>query len=155
MTPGACRRAPGDALRADLEQARADALAHLGRRLWAARLEHVRAGLAGDVALARRTEPRDRRVSVSGIVAQRVAQLVDRPHVELALDALGVGVQRAGEAAVGHAQLAQRPVERLLAQCGADRVAGELEAVQVGPGEQRVVVEHLLEVGTVHVASTA
>ena len=40
---------------------------------------------------------------------------LQRPHVELALHALGVGVQRRAEAALGAAHLAQRPVERLAA----------------------------------------
>ena len=44
---------------------------------------------------------------------ERLAHLGRRPHVELALDALGVGVERAREPALRLAELAQRPVERL------------------------------------------
>ena len=42
-------------------------------------------------------------------------ELVRRPDVEAALLALGVGVQRRGEAALRAAHLAQHLVERLLA----------------------------------------
>ena len=70
----------------------------------------------------------------------------DRPHVELALDALRIGVQRGGEPALVLAQLADRPVQGLLAHPPEQRLLGDLVGVQVGPREQRVVVEHLLEV---------
>ena len=80
-------------------------------------------------------------------VTELGAELVERPHVVATLDALGVGVQRAGESTLGAAQLAQDEVQRLLAGAAQDRVAADLEPVQVGAGEQRVVVEHLLEVG--------
>ena len=40
----------------------------------------------------------------------------------------------------------EREVERLAAHALEQRVAGDLPGVQVGAGEQRVVVEHLLEV---------
>ena len=48
-------------------------------------------------------------------LAEGRAELLDRPHVELALDALGVGVQRRAEASLGTAHLAQHPIERLAA----------------------------------------
>ena len=72
--------------------------------------------------------------------------LGERPDVELALDALGVGVERGGEAALLLAQLGERPVERLAAHALEQRLARDLPRVQVGAGQQRVVVEHLLEV---------
>ena len=79
--------------------------------------------------------------------AEGIAQLGLAPHVELALDALGVGVERRAEAALGTAHLAQRPVERLAANPPEALPPRDLPAVEVGAGEQRVVVEHLLEVG--------
>ena len=57
------------------------------------------------------------------LVAEHGAHLVGPPDVELALDALGVGVQRGREAALGLAQLAQRPVERLRAHAREQRLA--------------------------------
>jgi hypothetical protein len=81
-----------------------------------------------------------------GEVAEHRAHLGGPPDVELALDALGVGVERGGERALVLAELAQREVERLAAHALEQRLAGDLPAVQVGAGEQRVVVEHLLEV---------
>ena len=80
-------------------------------------------------------------------LAQHGADLLRRPDVEAALLALGVGVERRVEAALRPAHLAQRPVERLLADAAVALVPERLPAVQVGAGEQRVVVEHLLEVG--------
>ena len=83
----------------------------------------------------------------AGRSAERVADLVRGPDVEAALLALGVGVEGRVEAALGAAHLAQRPVERLLADPPVALVAEHLPAVQVGAGQQGVVVEHLLEVG--------
>ena len=74
-------------------------------------------------------------------------ELLRRPDVEAPLLAFGVGVQRAVEAALGTAHLAQRPVQRALRHLAHALLAGDLPAVQVGAREQRVVVEHLLEVG--------
>ncbi len=82
-----------------------------------------------------------------GAGAQHLADLLRRPDVEAALLALGVGVERRVEAALRPPHLAQRPVERLVADPAVALVAEDLPAVQVGAGEQRVVVEHLLEVG--------
>ena len=90
-----------------------------------------------------RLEVRDRVVVQ---VTERVAQLGLRPDVELALHALGVGVERGIEPPVGRAHLTQRPVERLAANAAQPRLARHLPAVQVRAREQRVVVEHLLEV---------
>ena len=112
-------------------------------------LRRVRRRAHGDVR-ALEVAPRAHAEVLDGgraeLLAERRADLVERPHVVLALDALAVGVQRGGEAALGLAQLAQRPVERLGADPLEQRLAGDLEAVQVRAGEQGVVVEHLLEV---------
>ena len=88
----------------------------------------------------RRPSPRVRR-------SDRRSDLGRGPDVEAALLALGVGVEGRVEAALGAAHLAQHPVERLLADAPVALVAERLPAVQVGAGEQGVVVEHLLEVG--------
>ena len=113
----------------------------------AAALQHVRAVL--EVPLGGGAEELDAGPASSSPRASRSS--LERPHVELALDALGVGIERRVEAALGTAHLPQRPVERLAANAPEQRLAGHLPAVQVGPGQQRVVVEHLLEVGTVQV----
>ena len=99
-----------------------------------------------EVAARQHAEVVERRLRVVA-VAERRAHLLERPDVELALLALGVGVERRVEAALGAAHLAQRPVERLLADAPEQRLAGHLPAVQVRARQQRVVVEHLLEVG--------
>ena len=96
-----------------LEQPRADLLS--AARARAARLEHVRAVL--EVAVLGHAEVRDRGLGELG--SEHLAQLVERPHVELSLDALGVGVERRAEATLGTAHLAQRPVERLAADARA------------------------------------
>ncbi len=51
------------------------------------------------------------------------------------------------EPAVVRTHLAKRPVQGLLTRAAQQRVAGRLEAVEVAPGQQGVVAEHLLEVG--------
>ena len=90
-------------------------------------------------------EVRDRLVGEAR--AEHGAQLVERPHVELALDALGVGVQRRAEAALG--LRAARAAPSRASRRTTRRSSGSprhLQAVQVRAREQRVVVEHLLEV---------
>ena len=99
-----------------------------------------------EVAAVGRPEPGDRLVGV-GLPGESLAHLLDRPDVELALDPLGVGVERRAEAALGPAHLGERPVERLAGHRPEQRLARDLPAVQVGAREQGVVVEHLLEVG--------
>ena len=129
---------------ADGQEGGADALA--GRRvgLGAARLQDVGARRAlAEVARLGGAEPGDRLWRVG---AEDLAQLVERPHVGQPLDAVGVGVQRAAEPAVLGGHLAQRPVERLLRRPPQHGVAGDLPGVDVRAGQQRVVVEHLLEV---------
>ncbi len=96
-----------------------------------------------EVALVAEAQPP---LSDIEVVAEHREQLVHAPDVELALDALGVGIQRRVEAALGARHLAQDPVERLLGRAAQERVARDLPAVQVRASQQRVVVEHLLEV---------
>ena len=72
--------------------------------------------------------------------------VVLRPRVRQALDAVGVGVLRRGEAACGQPQLPQHVVERLDGDLAVALVSGHEPAVQVHGYEQRVVVQHLLEV---------
>ncbi len=60
--------------------------------------------------------------------------------------AVGVGVQRRGEPALGQRHVAQQVVERLLRDDPVPLLAGRRVRVQVGRGQQGVVVEHLLEV---------
>ena len=84
-------------------------------------------------------------------VLERLQQLARNvvvlgPRVGQALDAVGVGVLRRREAAFGQAQVAQQVVERFLRDLAIALVPGHEPAVQVHGGEQRVVVEHLLEV---------
>ena len=79
-----------------------------------------------------------------GAVLERRARPAARrgPRVELALDALAVGVQRGGEPALVGAQLAQHEVGGLRGHPLRHRAApAGVEAEQLG-----VVVEHLLEV---------
>ena len=68
------------------------------------------------------------------------------PRVRQPLDAVRVRVLRGGEAAVGQAQLAQQVVRGLLDDLAIARVPGHDPGVQVRRDEQRVVVQHLLEV---------
>ena len=79
------------------------------------------------------------------VAAQRF-ELLERPHVELALDAFGVGVLGGEEAAVGVVQVAQHVGDGLLDDAPVALGAGDHPTVQVGAGEERLVVEHLLEV---------
>ena len=78
-------------------------------------------------------------------------QLVGRalarsPRERGALDAFGVGVLGRREGAPGQTELAQHVVDRLLDDAPIPLVARAHPSVQVGGDEQRVVVEHLLEV---------
>ena len=68
------------------------------------------------------------------------------PGEREALDAVRVGVLRRGEPAAVERELAQHVVDGLLGDLAVALLADHLEAVEVRDGEQRVVVEHLLEV---------
>ncbi len=72
--------------------------------------------------------------------------LVRRPRERQPFDAVRVGVLRRGEAAAIEPELAQRVLDRLLDDAPVTILAGHEPAVQVRRDEQRVVVEHLLEV---------
>jgi hypothetical protein len=84
---------------------------------------------------------RERRVG-----AERLVELLDAPDVELPLLSLAVGVEGGVEAArrIGH--LAADPVERLLGHAPHLGVPRRLPQVHAEAREERVVVEHLLEV---------
>src|SRR5581483_9153624 len=69
------------------------------------------------------------------------------PDVELALDALGVGVLGGVEAAVGVTQVAKDVSDGLGQDLDEARLSRELPGVEVGAPEHGLVVEHLLEVG--------
>ena len=72
--------------------------------------------------------------------------LVRRPREGEPFDALGVGVLGGREAAAREPQLSQAVVDGLLDDLPVAALAGQHERVQVRRNEQRVVVEHLLEV---------
>jgi len=72
--------------------------------------------------------------------------LVGRPGEGQALDPVGVGILGGGEAAVGEPQLPQQIVERRLGDLAVPLLGRDEPAVEVRGGEQRIVVEHLLEV---------
>ena len=82
-----------------------------------------------------------------GRLAEHLAQLVRSPGVCESLDSLGVGVLRRREAILREAQVANEVVERLLGDSPVALLTGQQPRVEVGAGEKRVVVEHLLEVG--------
>ena len=73
-------------------------------------------------------------------------QLPGGPDVEPALLALAVGVERGGEAALGGTQLPDHPRAGVGGHPAGQRRAGPPPQVRVGPGQQGVVVQHLLEV---------
>ena len=81
-----------------------------------------------------------------GLLAEDLPHLRVGPHVELALDALAVGVLGRGGPTAGLAEVAQHVVDGLAEHLPEPRLPGQLPAVQVQADEQRVVVEHLLEV---------
>ena len=81
-----------------------------------------------------------------------VADLAGRPHVEQALVAVAVLVGRVGvlgrvEPAGGMAQVAQHVLDRLVDDLLPAFLAEDEVGVEVDADQQRLVVEHLLEVG--------
>ncbi len=80
------------------------------------------------------------------ILAEDLDDLLGRPDVEAALLAFGVGVLGRVEPAGRMAEVAQHVADRLLDHLPVALVARELEGVQVDLDEERLVVEHLLEV---------
>ena len=69
------------------------------------------------------------------------------PDIEPALLALGIRVERREEAALGALHLPAHPVEGRPRRLGAAGIPGDPVRLEVRRNEQRVVVEHLLEVG--------
>ena len=137
---GACRRAPGAP--AARGRRRAGALTRRASRARARAHQDVRAlevaPLGGAEAARRR---------LVGELAERLAQLGQRPDVEA-----GPPRPRCPRPAPstkppsGVAHLAQHVVERLLARRAGSTARRRPGSLQVGAREQRVVVEHLLEV---------
>jgi hypothetical protein len=81
------------------------------------------------------------------VARQEFVEFALGPGVVVPFAFRGVGVERAGERAVGGAHLAQHPVQRAHGDVGVKLVACERVGVRIRPAELRVVVEHLLEVG--------
>ena len=84
-------------------------------------------------------------------VAEHLAQLGRRPDVGEPLDpgpAASTACPRPGwrPARPGRAQPGQHPLAGLDRDPAAERVAGQPPPVQVGPGQQTIVVQHLFEV---------
>ena len=77
--------------------------------------------------------------------AERRLDLGERPHIELALLALAVGIERRGEAAGVDHHLAQQPGDRLLDALRVERRLGLAPRLGHQVDELRVVVQHLLE----------
>ena len=69
------------------------------------------------------------------VVAAHLADLRGRPQVELAFDALGVGVLRGVEAAGGIAQVAEHVADDVVDDCAISRLVGREERVEVRPRE--------------------
>ena len=69
------------------------------------------------------------------------------PDIEPALLALGIRIERREEAAFGAPHLPAHPVEGRPRRLGAAGIPGDPVRLEVRRNEQRVVVEHLLEVG--------
>ena len=81
-----------------------------------------------------------------GGVGEDGGDLLRRPDEGQPLVPLRVGVLRRGQAALGQQQLALQVAERRLHDVAVARVARRHVAGQVRAGQERVVVEHLLEV---------
>ncbi len=79
-------------------------------------------------------------------LASRLGELRRRPDVEPALRTLAVRVERGRESALGGAQLADHPVAGLRGDAAGEPRARAAPQVRVDAREQRIVVEHLLEV---------
>ena len=97
-----------------------------------------------EVAAGGHAEEPDHRV---GVGAAHLADLVEAPQVELALDPLGVGVLGREEAPLLVTQVPLDVGDGLLDHGPVPRLAGHEEGPQVGAEQQGLVVEHLLEVG--------
>ncbi len=96
-----------------------------------------------EVAAGRHPEVPD---DVGERVAAQCLELLERPHVEPPLDPFGVGVLGGEEAPVGVAQVAQHVPDRLLDDPPVTLVPGDQPRVEIRADQQRLVVQHLLEV---------
>ena len=83
----------------------------------------------------------------SGVVTAHGSELVEGPHVERALHSLGIGILRREEPAIGVAEVPQHVLDGLRGDLAPPLVSQHPPPVEVDPGEECVVVEHLLEVG--------
>ena len=111
------------------------------------RLRSLLADLEQPCPLVRAQLAADHRSPVLEGLEQLLAHaFVGRPREGQPLDAVRVRVLGRGEAALGQEQLAEHVVERLLGHAAVALVAGHDPAVEIRRGQQRVVVEHLLEV---------
>ena len=99
-------------------------------------LERARVGHAQDVG---RPE--------SVVVPEHRSQLGTGPGVERALTALAVRVERRREPALGRAQVVEQPLRGLVGDAQGERRSRRPPRVHVHAQQERVVVEHLLEVG--------
>ncbi len=81
------------------------------------------------------------------VVATDLADLLRAPDVELPLLALGVGVLGRPAPSARGTQVPQHVADGLVEHLAVPLLAGDLPGVKVDPGEQGLVVEHLLEVG--------
>ncbi len=95
---------------------------------------------------ADRGDPEQRGRPRPVVGAQHLGQLRRGPHRVAPLLALAVRVERRGEAALRGAQVGDQEVAGLLRDPPPERMAGGPPPMEVRPGEQRVVVQHLLEV---------
>ena len=86
------------------------------------------------------------RLEIGSVGAEQTVDFLLRPGVEPAFLALAVGVDRAGEAAVGRRHLAQHPGHRLLDSPLEQPIAGFLPDLGQEVEQQRIVVQHFFEV---------
>ncbi len=84
---------------------------------------------------------------VRGIVlAEHRFDLGERPDVELALLPLGIGIERCGEGSLRRRHLPGQPGDGLSGAAAEQFVTGALPRQREQLEQQRIVVEHLLEV---------
>jgi hypothetical protein len=114
-----------------------------GGRIGGVRLEQHRAAML-EVAVRGHAMMEGERRGVGG--PEDLGELRRRPRVEAALLALAVGVLRRAERALGRGQVALDVREDAAHGVGPARIPGGAERVEVGVREQRLIVEHLLEV---------
>ena len=105
-------------------------------RIWSSRARKLGIELAAD----------DRASVLERLEQLRGHALFLRPRVRQSLDAVRVGVLRRRERAVRQQQVAEHVLDRLLDHLAVALAAGDEPRVEVRGDEERVVVEHLLEV---------